>query len=465
MEARQPLENYTLDLHKHVRIWFSTNPDVFLNQENQLRLVRFRAQNPTDSISLIYAKQLLSDSAHSELLAFCSKHAIKPIELSSLKADLANETEKELMSYVEAEIEHMKNHTGGNPASASDTLRWLIYPLDSIYSDFDTTINTQGLPPTIQTQAPIILCMGSGMMPAPNPTVLLCNNDIIGMPRPNSSAAAALQKEKISLMQNEILNNYRQRDLTFTKLDSRYKDVGGLSLTSFCSLENTEICGETIFALRQRIDEIFATDESFVVFAIKELLRERPDLNPILHESLHCSFTEAVENKQFSLLKSFYIEQIKQLLQGVGITVIVPDHELLDQMRRKGETTFYKSTVINHSCGNIFFATVRKWEEKIDDLLPYSWEGNALDQHFKSGQAIKFNSSIEKVVALMSSKAGDVCDASWLKEGKKLVKHREETMHKSAALIQMWYRKQSQKRQKATQTMQPENIPTTPRLS
>ena len=49
---------YELNPHRHVKIWLSKKPDIFLNQENQLRLVRIRAQNPDDVIPSYLFKKL-----------------------------------------------------------------------------------------------------------------------------------------------------------------------------------------------------------------------------------------------------------------------------------------------------------------------------------------------------------------------------------------------------------------------
>ena len=54
---------YTFNPHRHVKIWLSTNPDTFLNLENQLRLIRMREINPGDSISFVYSEKLLKDHA------------------------------------------------------------------------------------------------------------------------------------------------------------------------------------------------------------------------------------------------------------------------------------------------------------------------------------------------------------------------------------------------------------------
>ncbi|MDP1615354.1 MAG: glycosyltransferase family 88 protein, partial [Methylococcales bacterium] len=75
------MPSYVLKPHKHVKIWFSKDSDVFLNAENQLRLVKFRTKNPRDEVALVFSKQLLSESAQQDLFIFCNQHKIKPLSL------------------------------------------------------------------------------------------------------------------------------------------------------------------------------------------------------------------------------------------------------------------------------------------------------------------------------------------------------------------------------------------------
>ena len=61
---------YFVDTTKHFKIWFSDNPEVFLPQENQLRLIHMRANNPKAEIALIYYAESLSKKAQAQLHSF-----------------------------------------------------------------------------------------------------------------------------------------------------------------------------------------------------------------------------------------------------------------------------------------------------------------------------------------------------------------------------------------------------------
>ena len=148
---------YDYDPHQHIKIWLSSNRDVFLTPINQLRLVNMRSINPTDTIHFIYDSRLLSPGALSELVLFCNKHKIVshdiPVEI--IPACQTRE-EKKLIDLYEDEIFHL--HEGGNLGAASDFLRTLspIYSLGT-YTDFDVHIDTRKLPPLLKVKEPILV--------------------------------------------------------------------------------------------------------------------------------------------------------------------------------------------------------------------------------------------------------------------------------------------------------------------
>ena len=179
---------YELDPSLLVRIWFSKDPNKAINLENKQRLINLRAENPDATISLVYAKKMLSENALERLFSFCKKYKITPI---SMEEDVIpfclDEEEKNLVSIYQKEINYVHNG-GGNLAAASDIARWL-KPVYSrgIYSDFDTRIHPISLKEKITVEAPILLNIGSLEFPFTDlpkendlETIVL-NNDIIAV--------------------------------------------------------------------------------------------------------------------------------------------------------------------------------------------------------------------------------------------------------------------------------------------
>ena len=69
-----------------------------MNSENQLRLFKFRDENPDIIISLIYSSALLCDSAILELNNFCERYNIISIDFNTTLFELL-ETENDIALY------------------------------------------------------------------------------------------------------------------------------------------------------------------------------------------------------------------------------------------------------------------------------------------------------------------------------------------------------------------------------
>ena len=157
MKALLQGKRYDFNPHRHVKIWLSKHPDVFLNEENQLRLVRMREDCPNDPIHLIYDSRLLTAAGQEQRRIFCEKHQIIPIDMDQdiIQKTTFDPEETKLLAIYHDEIEHLDEE--GNLAAASDVLRWLspVYRLGT-YSDFDVSIKTKTLPPLVPVATDIL---------------------------------------------------------------------------------------------------------------------------------------------------------------------------------------------------------------------------------------------------------------------------------------------------------------------
>ena len=193
-------KQYEFNPHRHVKIWLSKNPDVFMNELNQLRLIQMRAYCPNDEINLIYDSQLLSETAHRSLQAFCSKEDINIVDVRSIISQCNQPSEQQLIKIYEDEITHLD--AGGNLAAASDILRWLepIYRLGT-YSDFDVRIVTKDLPETIPVFSELLLNSGSVVLKdkyGSETQNKLASNDIIAVLNPQSKRIKKIHQDIIS---------------------------------------------------------------------------------------------------------------------------------------------------------------------------------------------------------------------------------------------------------------------------
>ena len=131
---------YFLDTTRLYRIWFSDNPDVFMNDENKLRFIQMRLQNPQAKLSLVYSSKCLSPVAIAELNAFCKNINITPFDVDNdLPKLLTDEHDRQIYELVRLEIQHTLNKTGGNLGSASDCARTLLPVIEMCgnYAEFD----------------------------------------------------------------------------------------------------------------------------------------------------------------------------------------------------------------------------------------------------------------------------------------------------------------------------------------
>ena len=119
-----PLSRWVMDPHQHVKIWFSELKTEFLDQENQLQLIRARAKNPTIKITFIYSGHCLDATALAELKKFCIKHHLESLDFDhDILTNVVSEEDKKLYAIAQEEINHCLTDKTGSMAAASDVAR------------------------------------------------------------------------------------------------------------------------------------------------------------------------------------------------------------------------------------------------------------------------------------------------------------------------------------------------------
>ncbi|MDF1646466.1 MAG: glycosyltransferase family 88 protein [Legionellaceae bacterium] len=147
---------YEYNPHEYVKIWLSANPDVFMPQIHQLRLIRTRQTNPKDIIHLVYDGKLLSPEALNKLKTFCETYNIifHDVREDIIPACKTKE-ENRLITLYEDEVLHLEE--SGNLAVATDLLRVLSPVYAWTYTDFDVDVDTSTLPETINVKEPLLI--------------------------------------------------------------------------------------------------------------------------------------------------------------------------------------------------------------------------------------------------------------------------------------------------------------------
>lgn len=208
---------FELKFDRLVKVWFSKNPSKFLNDENQLRLVRLRDRAPDAEISFVYSEEMLDHSARGDLEAFCTEHSIKPVKIERVIEEIqqsGSPLEKGLVRCYLAEkasFERGESPSMGQLGVMSDIVRWFsgVYNL-GVYSDFDVDLGeipkklANKTPLSKKVQAPLLLNGG-------------INHILIGSHRCNFSSLCndiiavvdeVAAQEKIHRIQSAIILQY-----------------------------------------------------------------------------------------------------------------------------------------------------------------------------------------------------------------------------------------------------------------
>jgi len=137
---------YPLKVTRHVKIWFSRYPSVWMTKLNKERLIQHRNARPKDTITLVSDKKMLNQVAAKEMERFCQQHNIKYIDIKDLEGAIENlpeqyrENEKKILAIAKQELAYSKYITGCL-AVASDLLRTLRVVLrHGMYSDTDCLV-------------------------------------------------------------------------------------------------------------------------------------------------------------------------------------------------------------------------------------------------------------------------------------------------------------------------------------
>ncbi|MFI4919705.1 MAG: glycosyltransferase family 88 protein [Legionellales bacterium] len=434
---------YDLDPHRHVKIWLSQNQDIFLNQENQLRLVQMRTTNPGDVIHLVYAKQLLSPLALVELESFCKKHKINPVPIEEqvLPHCLGDQDEHNLAELYQQEINALNQ--GGNVAAASDMLRWLkpVYSL-GIYSDFDVKINTQKLSDIIVVDATIITKIGSVKTPIQG----LPQNDLETIVLNNDSIAVAgndlLTHQTIQKIQRKIYDAYHN-PLVYTELhDTLFRDVR-MYVNSQLHDANAgvDVAAQVLTSVSNKHLDVELAGGLGLINPNPITLRKA-----ILERSIPIYFSNnPITTKEMLRLQLTTLRQGSLIHKKLSQYLAMSDKDLILTLEAEYHQDLIKTSVTRTSGPGVvmlgLFGRMALSASVIEkEIKPYSFQHYDLNDAFLSNNCFAFHTSGQDVIKKGLGEAGAVCDLSWLPDGMLVQAQREKKMNADAVTIQRRYR-------------------------
>lgn len=400
---------YTRDLYK---VWFSSNPDVFMNLENQLRIAKARNENKKANISLIYSSELLSEKSIFELKDFCKILNITPVDFDiDVKALLETKNDKEIFGAIKEELFDWVWLRGGNVGVASDMIRLMRCVIENygIYSDLDLKVKFDTLPNEHQVKRPFIFpidILDDGKNFAKS-------NDIVCFATRNNSGKRVLDSDalkKLELMQESLIKLIRdvsiEEVIEYTESQNNFSnDIQGM----IKKINNTYINGEfSIKKYRLGIERFGIDDALYSLIRIIEI----PFLRMMMEESaVSLSFSEKVAFCA-NIIKQSQKQQANQSDQALVFSAIDKTRNML-----------LKYCVLLTSGSNCFSAgyAITVEERKKFNLLT---EEEALE--FFKGYSILSNGLSANVIGGSAYVNGaEDNDMSWTIEGVSKIKEKE----------------------------------------
>lgn len=444
---------YQMDPHKHVRIWFSNDPDTFLNPENQLRMVRFRADHPTAVMTLVYSSSLLNKIALGELEDFCSRHRFQRLDIdTSLKIVCTHPDDFELYNMMVQEIEAYIADNGGNLGAASDYARFLI-PVISLgtYSDFDTHIDLSGpYSPRISINAPVLFDAGSvkqgpsEMQKTFNTCIIAWACDEYGVMHPD----ALLQLRDI---QKGLIADHAD---VVGALDRLKRYLGdSLLLPRYYHWDALQVWvdgagAKTPTTLRSFIDYSCCSPIGFLRFLTPEIRKA-----VVLPGRLNVKLTEALDNwewanptalfneEEINIILSAYSPYLVDLLRSSLMNKPTGELDwtswdtLCEVIAAIKNDLIRESKCLLSGAGAVYFHS----GSEIHTMRRFTYaslDGNALFEHFHSSQSDRIGTPKEQSKEVLQQRG----DYSWMPKGLELVRLREANMDYAARVLQKAYR-------------------------
>ncbi|MDR3442298.1 MAG: glycosyltransferase family 88 protein [Legionella sp.] len=408
--------SYKYNPHQHVKIWLSNNPDIFINLENQIRLIQMREKNLNDVIHLIYDATLLSPTALAQLNVFCSENRIIPVNADSFKNLLKSDLEHQLFSFYQDEIQHLSE--GGNLAVGSDILRWLspVYSLGT-YTDFDFPIDTSHLPALMEVKSPLLLNIGSLKMGKKE--FIFANNDYVAI---IDEVAAS---EHIINVQRGIIDKLTCYQTDFMEKTRNDLGSGFINRQLFKLMENrsepayitksNEINKERNSSrnFRNYIRQIMSDKTRFLIFNRKSEIETEAMIIKRLKDELQ---------KQLNVIKyCFFSKEYAEIKQIVRQN----DKVVLNYLMKK-ELNLYLKSIIVCTTGPIeivnalFGAYVLNSKLFIQKIQPFSFNTYNLKKAFQSLNSIPLHENSFGMLRFLGVGEGEINDSSWLDSGRQL---------------------------------------------
>lgn len=415
---------YTFYPHSHVKIWFTNNPDVFMNFVNQTRLIGMRERNPHDTFHLIYDSELLSEKAHQDLIEFCTEFNIIPVDADSFAGKLETQEETELYAFYKDEIRNLNE--GGNLGVASDIIRVLRNSFRlGHYTDLDVPVDTNHLPDSITVEAPFLLNIGSLNL-FTNKEMMFILNEYIAVA---DEEAAKEQIQKIHEGMLSKLKNYSSDYIQQTEAMADADNIISAKMLGYMKNRAEYAYIQKSSALNPGEGKTTSRDYRAYVNRIMsdaslylEFHRQSPEQS---HEEIIAYLREDLQ-QQLSFVKwLFFRKEYKELVQLLALD----DAHFITAMMKKERSLYLKSIVVGTTgpleVTRSFFGRYDLDSEEVDRLArPAAFSHYNLHKAFLSRNVIPLHQSVWGMLRYLGASVGELNDSSWLEEGMHLQRNK-----------------------------------------
>ncbi len=269
---------YNFDTNSQMAIWFSINPAVGIREKEKLCLIARGTHNPQCHNTLIYSSALLNAQAKKDLEFFAKENNITLIDIDNLNLALSSKS-KQLLALAQLELKNIGK--GGNPAAASDLIRWIPEIMEgSVYADIDLPLDPQmkgKANPPQKAGLPVVLNMGSITKKTKQKAgqeALSLNTDIIAY---STNASTSDFMEAVA---SDLITAYNDPFTALTQADA--------NISKTAAFKKTQKANGTIFDLRMAVNQC-KTIVDFYHFLGEDLFKAHFKLTPKSMENFACA--------------------------------------------------------------------------------------------------------------------------------------------------------------------------------
>ncbi|HAT9729217.1 TPA: hypothetical protein JBD73_02680 [Legionella pneumophila subsp. pneumophila] len=159
-------DKYAFDTTDIFSVWFSNNPAVYMPQHVKTQVEKTAKLNQPGKTRIVFSSLCLNETAQIGFQQWAKENNIELVDIDSIDLKSVSETDAQLLNLAKDELEAMRKGKGGNPAAASDLVRWVdvIIGESSTYIDIDLPMNDKKVTVEVHSGFPVLLNMGSALI-------------------------------------------------------------------------------------------------------------------------------------------------------------------------------------------------------------------------------------------------------------------------------------------------------------